>query len=190
MPRVISTRDLLFAAVGWSCLALFVAAALSGRGRSAADYARASLEPLATSQPISYADLRHAIWSGWQAASGDGYRLSNAANPDILFRTTELAQDCDVIFSIFPLLVGDEKFQRMLVALNDVETPALVAVTTDGQLRVAHAGNLVDGVNILSLRLPDAGGVRPTDEHVLAVGLRSAAFECRRKPGHVSARSR
>ena len=182
MPRVIHARDVFLAGLGWICLALFLTAAFSGRGRTAADYARVSLEPQAAGQSIGYADLRHAIWSGWQAASPGGFRLSNAANPDILFRTTKPAQDCDVIFTMFPLLVGDEKSQRMHVALNGIGAPAPVVITTDGQLRVAHAGDLVDGVNTLSLRLPDAGRARPTDEHVLAVGFRSVAFECRRRP--------
>lgn len=180
MARTTFLRNILLAAIGWICLVLFAVALVSGRGRTATDYARVLLDPVATGQPILAGERRRAIWSGWQLPSASGERLSNAANPDILFRAAAAARDCDVLLAAHPLLVGNETSQRIIVSLNGVTSPPLFA-GAGGVYRFAHAGDLIDGVNTLSFRLPDAGRATPTDEHVLAIGLRSVTFECRQR---------
>jgi hypothetical protein len=182
MTRGTHIRNVFLAGLGWACLLLFVAALLLGHGKTAIDYARRSLKPLPIGQPLVYADRDHASWSGWQMPSADGYRLTNAANPDIVFRAAAKARGCDVILAVFPLLVGNERFQRMRVALNGVEAAELAIVNGEGKFRVANVGGLIDGINVLSLRLPNAGRARPTDEHVLALGLRSVEFVCPQAP--------
>jgi hypothetical protein len=180
--KAIAVRNSILASAGWICLVLFVAAVLGGRGKTAVDYAGTSLEPLAEGQAIRYDDRRHALWSGWQAPSPEGFRYSNAASPDILFRATKPARDCTAIIAAFPLLVGTDEAQRVEVVLNGVEAPESVFVRKEGVFRAAHVGDLVEGVNVLSLRLPDAGRAVPIDEHVLALGLRSVEFECAGAP--------
>jgi hypothetical protein len=182
MRQGLRIRNIFLAGLGWACLLLFTTALLSGHGKSAIDYAQRSLKPLPAGQPLGFADRDHAIWSGWRMPSTDGYRLTNAANPDIVFRIEARARDCDAIIAAFPLLATGQRFQTMHVALNGSEVAKPVLVGAEGEFRIGNIGNLVDGINTLSLRLPDAGRALPADEHVLALGLRSVEFVCQQGP--------
>lgn len=171
-------RDTLLAGVGWCCLLSFIAALLAGHGKNAVDYAQRLLKPLPAGQPLGYADRDHAIWSGWQIPSTSGYRLTNAATPDVVFRYPTAGRDCDVIVKGFPLLAEGQQYQRLYVALNGSSLSEPALVRSEGIFRLAKVGDIVDGINTLTLRLLDAGRARPADEHVLALGLRSIEFVC------------
>jgi hypothetical protein len=172
-------RDLFLAVAGWCCLAAFTVEWLTGSGKSMFDYAQHSLQPLESNGKLAYDDRLHAIWSGWWTPS-QGYRLTNGADPDVVF-VSGATRDCSIVLAAFPLLGGSRPSQVVYAALNGGDFSGPVSVAAGGEFRLAHVGNLVAGVNRLTLRLPYAGKINATDERVLALGVQSIAFVCEGK---------
>jgi hypothetical protein len=175
----LGVRDFFLAVSGWCCLVAFAAEWLAGGGKSAIDYAQHSLQPLQSNRRLAYDDRRRAVWSGWWTPS-QGYRLTNGADPDVLF-VAGATHDCSIDLAAFPLLRGDRTSQVVYAALNGGDFSEPVSIATGGEFRFAHVGNLVEGVNRLTLRLPYAGKINAMDERALALGVRSIAFVCESK---------
>lgn len=171
------TRDLAIATVGWCCLAAFAAAWIAGRGKTPVDYAASSLQPLPLNQPLGYDDNAHAIWSGWWM-TGNGFRMTNAVHPAVVFLASRAARDCRVTIAAFPLSSGSERSQRIYASLNGQRPAGPYEIATEGKIVISTAGDLVDGVNVLRLRLPDAHKTNVMDERVESIAVRSIAFSC------------
>src|SRR5689334_2743008 len=110
-----SVRDFAFAAAGWGVLAAFVVCWMTDRGKNVIDYAQ-SLQTLPRKTALIYDDHAHAMWSGWWVPSA-GYRLTNAADSEVIFRT-DAAPDCSVDLAAFPLVVDERHSQVAYAALN------------------------------------------------------------------------
>lgn len=175
MARV---RDIAIASLGWCCLIAFAVDWLAGGGKDLRDYAASSLRPLQAGTPLRYDDEIHAIWSGWWMR-GTGYRLSNDINPAVVFVADHVARDCSLVLASFPLPAGSEAPQRIYAALNGGVSAGPVAIVAEQRVVIAHVGDVVDGVNVLKLRLPDAHKASAQDERIEAIGLRSIEFFCR-----------
>lgn len=165
-------RDIAIAATGWFSLVAFAAVWMAGGGKTVVDYATTSLQPLPADRMLRYDDKIHAIWSGWWTPD-NGRRLTNDTNPKVVFLAVA-AHDCSVALAAGP--VGAP--QTVLAALNGGEPGGRVVIGDDRTVVIAHAGDLVDGANVLALRLPDARKTAVRDERVESIGVRSIVLTC------------
>jgi hypothetical protein len=155
----------------------FAVAWVLGGGKGLRDYAASTLQPLRHGTVLRYDDEVHAIWSGWWR--GDGYRLSNDINPAVVFLASDAARDCSLAIASFPLRADSDVPQRIYAALNGDTSAGPVAIFVEQHVVIAHVGDIVNGVNVLKLRLPDAHKTNARDERIEAIGLRSIEFVCR-----------
>jgi hypothetical protein len=167
-----SLRDIVFSAAGWCSLIAFVVAYAAGYGKTVMDYAAVALQPLPADGRLRYDDQVHAIWSGWWAPAGRS-RLTNDADPKVVF-VARAARDCSVALNAFPLGAT----QTVSAVLNGGAPSGRLAIKAEQTIVIEHVGDLVDGANVLTLRLPDAHKTVVWDERTKSLGLRSIALAC------------
>jgi hypothetical protein len=174
---LMTPRDFVLAGAGWCCLVAFVVTTLTGSGKTAVDYAQRSLQLLPADLMVRYDDQAHAMWSGW-STPGAGFRLTNAGDPDVIFISSGARHGCSIELAAFPM--PGATAQTVSAALNRGPFGERVAVAGEGRFRLMKVGDIVPGVNQLSLRLANARKANAMDEHVLALGVRFIAFACER----------
>ena len=88
------------------------------------------------------------------------------------------ARDCSVELVAFPLIGNGFAVQTIYATLNGGALMGPVAIGAEQRIAIAHVGDLVDGVNYVTLRLPDAHKTDVMDDRVKSLGVRSIAFAC------------
>ncbi len=169
---------IIVTALAWVLAAVWLVLMGSGAGRNLASYTK---EPLRRSGdiPIQSGEL---IWSGWSPVV-DGYRLSAALRPDILFQWSHpLSDPCALTLRLFPVIgirpADGSAVQVLEWRLNDSPWNAPLAVSGEQDSTLNLGSGLANGANVLTFRFPDARPGVNGDPRLLAIGVRRVSIDC------------
>lgn len=174
---------IIVAGLAWGLAAGWMILMGSGAGRNLTYYMK---DPVRRSGDIPV-QSRELIWSGWWPAV-DGYRLSAAFRPDILFKWQHpLSDGCALTLRLFPVTgIGSADgsvVQVMAWRLNDSPWSEPLTISDEQDVTLNLGADLANGVNVLTFRLPNAQPGTNGDTRLLAVGVRRVSIGCESKPG-------